>query len=173
VSVGTRILALAAATVAAIVLIAPTFVSSPAWWPWQRPVRLGLDLRGGTHLLYEVQIEEAINNSVDRTGREVESELRDGHLPAATVRRMGRTVQVVLADRSQRADARRLIEQHFSNLNVTDAPAVDGVDIVIELQPREIARLKSTAVEQALAIVDDRIDEFGVVEPTLQKPPRS
>src|SRR5262249_30277831 len=57
-----RELLFAALAVAAVVFLLPTFVRpAPAWWPWQRPVRLGLDLQGGTHLLYGVDIEQAID----------------------------------------------------------------------------------------------------------------
>ena len=43
---------------AAVVFVLPTFVYPvPTWWPWQQPVRLGLDLQGGTHLLYQVEID--------------------------------------------------------------------------------------------------------------------
>jgi preprotein translocase subunit SecD len=45
----------------------PTFVRpAPSWWPWKKPVRLGLDLQGGTHLLYGVDIEQAIDRAVER-----------------------------------------------------------------------------------------------------------
>jgi preprotein translocase subunit SecD len=59
-----RILLFTALAVAAIVFLLPTFTQAPNWWPWQQPMRLGLDLRGGTHLLYAVDIDQAIANAV-------------------------------------------------------------------------------------------------------------
>src|SRR5439155_1480906 len=61
-----RVLLFVVLTAATIVFLVPTFVRpAPAFWPWRQPVRLGLDLQGGTHLLYGVEIEQAIDNTVD------------------------------------------------------------------------------------------------------------
>src|SRR5215831_20210470 len=96
-SIGYRALFFAALVVAALIFVLPTFVSPvPSWWPWKQPVRLGLDLQGGTHLLYQVQIDAGIDNRVEQIGRDVESALRDAQVGAFTVKRQGRTLQVRL-----------------------------------------------------------------------------
>ncbi len=167
-SVGYRALILAALIVGAAVVVVPTFGDPPSWWPWQQPVRLGLDLQGGTHLLYQVEIEQALDNTVERVGREVESELRDANVGAFTVERVGRTIQLRLANRDKRAEARKIVEDRFTNLTVTESAASDAPDLTLELVPREIQRVRDGVVEQALNVLRNRIDEFGVVEPTLQ-----
>jgi preprotein translocase subunit SecD len=168
-SVTNRALILAVLCVAALVVVVPTFVSPPpSWWPWKQPVRLGLDLQGGTHLLYQVQIEQAIDNSVDRIAREVERELRDAQIGAFTAERADRTVQVKLANRDKRSAARKYVEDRFPNLTVGESAAADGADLTLELQQRELLRIRDGVVEQAINVMRNRIDEFGVVEPTLQ-----
>src|SRR5215470_19768350 len=93
-----RALMFSALVLAAVIFVLPTFVSPvPSWWPWRQPVRLGLDLQGGTHLLYQVQINDGIDNRVEQIGRDVESALRDAQVGAFTVERQGRTLQVRLA----------------------------------------------------------------------------
>jgi preprotein translocase subunit SecD len=121
-SVGYRALILAVLSAAALVIVLPTFVSPPpAWWPWKRPVRLGLDLQGGTHLLYQVQIEQAIDNSVDRLAREVEREVRDAGVGAFTAERVERALHVRLANREKRAEARKWVQDRFPNMTVQES----------------------------------------------------
>jgi preprotein translocase subunit SecD len=169
-SVGYRALILAALIVTATVVVVPTFVNSPPeWWPWKQPVRLGLDLRGGTHLLYQVQVEQAVDNAVDRTSREVEEELRDAKLGAVKVERVGRAIQVRLANRDRREEAHRLLQERFTDYIAAESAAPDAPDATLELHEREVLRIREGVVEQSLNVMRNRIDEFGVVEPTLQK----
>jgi len=168
-SVGYRLLLLAGLVVAAVVVVTPTFIAAPKWWPWQQPVRLGLDLQGGTHLLYQVQIEQAIDNHVERIAREIERELRDAKIGAATVERVDRSVHVKLANRDKRSEARRLLEERFANvLETRESAAPDAPDLSMALVEREVVRIRDGVVDQALNVIRNRIDEFGVVEPTLQ-----
>jgi len=94
-SVLTRAALYVALAVAAVVLLVPTFVRpAPAFWPWHQPIRLGLDLQGGTHLLYGVEIDQAIDNTVDRQMQELERVLREEQIGAASVERKGRTMHL-------------------------------------------------------------------------------
>jgi preprotein translocase subunit SecD len=165
-SVGTRAAIFAVLGVAALVLIGPTFLPSiPAWWPWKRTLRLGLDLQGGTHLLYTVGIEQAVDNTIDRVGRDLERELKEAQIGAFTVEREGRRLVVRLANKDKRQDARNVVRQTFPNLMPAEG-ASDG-DLVLELTPVELERVRSGVVDQALHVIRNRIDEFGVTEPTV------
>src|SRR4030095_14427862 len=94
-SIGYRALIFAALLVAAVIFVLPTFVSPmPSWWPWQQAVPLGLDLKGGTHLLYKVEINKGTDARVEQIGRDVENVLRDGQVGAFTVERQGKTAVV-------------------------------------------------------------------------------
>jgi len=167
-SIGWRGGAFLALLLASAVVIAPTFASVPAWWPWQRTIRLGLDLRGGTYLLYQVEVEQAIDNAVDRRAGELEAELREANLGAFTVDRVGREIQVRLAAKDRRAEARRLVEDRFPDLVVSESAGGEAADLQLRLAERELSRLRDGAVSQALEIMRKRIDQFGVTEPTLQ-----
>src|SRR5262245_62607107 len=97
-SIRTRAVLFALLVIAAVVFVLPTFVSPvPSWRPWQQPVRLGLDLQGGTHLLYQVQIDAGIDNRAEQIGSDVESALRDAQVGAFKVEQQGRTVHGRLA----------------------------------------------------------------------------
>jgi preprotein translocase subunit SecD len=164
-SIGYRAGIAALIVVAGLVLITPTFSSSvPSWWPWKRPVRLGLDLQGGTHLLYTVGIEQALDNTVDRVGRDVERELKTTQVGAFTVDRDGRRLLVRLANKDKRQDVRDLVKERFPNLTTTDS---GDADLAFELVPAELQRVRESVVEQALQVIRNRIDQFGVSEPTV------
>ena len=162
-----RILLFVILALAASVFLLPTFAQTPSWWPWQQAIRLGLDLRGGTHLLYAVDIDQAIANGVERQRQDLERELRDAQVGAVSVDRDQLTIRVKLGNRDKRTQAADLIRRRFPNLRLADG--AEGSDLSLSLEPREVTRMQNGVVEQALKIIRNRIDQFGVAEPTIQK----
>lgn len=162
--VAQRLLMWGVGIVAALVVVLPTFSRVPGWWPWSDPIRLGLDLRGGTHLLYGVDLDEAITLRLDALGREVESMLRDERVGAFTADAEGDRLRVRLANADRRTEVRRLLEDRLVGYVVTE----DGTqEIDVSLTERERLRIRRDTVEQALQILRNRIDQFGVTEPEL------
>ncbi len=154
--------------VAAIVFLVPTLAQPvPDWWPWKQPIRLGLDLQGGTHLLYGVDIEKAIDNTADRQAQDMERELRSAQVGAFTVDREGRTIRLRLASKDKRSQAADLVKERFVNLLPASGDQGDA-DLAFTLDAREVQRLRDNVREQALNIIRNRIDQFGVAEPTVQ-----
>ncbi|TMA69432.1 MAG: hypothetical protein E6J68_01525, partial [Deltaproteobacteria bacterium] len=163
-----RVLLFVVLTGATIVFLVPTFVRpAPAFWPWRQPVRLGLDLQGGTHLLYGVEIEQAIDNTVDRHARDLERELHDAQIGAVTAEREGRTVRIRLANKEKRQEVVDLVKERFPSLTVASSQDAEA-DLVLTLDQREAQRIRDNVVDQALKIIRNRIDQFGVSEPTVQ-----
>src|SRR5262245_35127575 len=142
-----RALLFAALVLGALVFVLPTFVNPvPSWWPWRQPVRLGLDLQGGTHLLYQVQIDQGIENRVEQIGRDVESGLREAQVGAFTVERQGRTLQVRVASPDKRADVKRVLQDKFSNLTLAESAGGEAPDFTLTLTPREEQQLRDRFV---------------------------
>jgi preprotein translocase subunit SecD len=167
-SIGYRAAIFGALLLAAAICVVPTFVSpAPTWWPWQQPVRLGLDLQGGTHLLYQVQIDKGMDARVEQIGRDVENVLRDSQIGAFTVERQDKTLLVKLANRDKRADVKRVLEEKFPTL-VAEESGGEEADFKLSISPREALTLRERFLEQALQILRNRIDQFGVSEPTIQ-----
>src|SRR5262249_22958688 len=156
--------------VAAVVVLVPTvFRDVPSWWPWRQPVRLGLDLQGGTHLLYAVDIEQAIDTSVERNRQDVERALREAQIGATSIEQQGRTIFVRLANKDKRDQVQTLVKDQFPSLVSVPQPDVESAaDFAYTLDAREVQRLRDNVREQALKIIRNRIDQFGVAEPTVQ-----
>jgi preprotein translocase subunit SecD len=168
-SVFTRAALYLALAIAAIVCLVPTFVRPvPSFWPWRQPIRLGLDLQGGTHLLYQVEIEKAIDSTIDRQIQDLERALREEQIGAASVEREGRTVHLRLANKDKRAQVEEFIKGRFPNLISVPQPDIEAGDLAYDVAPAEQQRIRDNVREQALKIIRNRIDQFGVAEPTVQ-----
>jgi len=159
-----RLIGWVAAIALAAVALAPTMMTVPSWWPVGGPLRLGLDLRGGTYLLYGVDLDEAVRQSLRSAAREIELSLRDAQVGAFTVDVEGDAIVVRAADRGRLSEIRGLVETRFPD--VTGRDVSGGSELSLRLDERARLHIRNNAVEQALQILRNRIDEFGVAEPT-------
>jgi preprotein translocase subunit SecD len=146
------------------VAVLPTFSRVPSWWPWSQSVRLGLDLRGGTHLLYEVGLDEAVGVRMDAVGRELEQALRDAQVGAFTVDAGPAGLGVRLANAEKRSEVRRQVEEMFPAMALAES-GQNGLDLTVG--ERERLDIRRAAIDQALQILRNRIDQFGVAEPSI------
>ena len=167
-----RLAALAVLIVASLVYLSPLVL--PADFPLpsflhREPLHLGLDLRGGTHLLFTVDVEKAVENNLARSADELRRELKEQKIQAGEITQEGKTLRLSLASSDQRAAFDDLMKNRFPNLVMT-TQASDGPP-VIELtpSPREQEQLRRFAIDQSLETIRNRIDQFGVSEPSIQR----
>jgi preprotein translocase subunit SecD len=151
----------------AVAGLAPSMMTMPSWWPIGQPIRLGLDLRGGTYLLYGVDLDEAVRLSLRSTAREIESAVREAQVGAFTVDVEGDAVVVRVADRSRLADVRTVVTSAFPDLVLAPEGGAEGT-LTLRMGERARLHVRGNAVEQALQILRNRIDQFGVAEPSIQ-----
>ncbi len=139
----------------------PLFKYMPAWWQKSMPnkgIVLGLDLQGGLHLVYEVQGDQAVRTFTERYAFLIKEALEKKELEA-DVKTSGLMIEV-----SPSTDAvEKRITTSFSNLDIVSA----GDQLVLKLTDDENTYIKETATEQALETIRNRIDQFGVSEPTI------
>jgi preprotein translocase subunit SecD len=161
------------ATVAALVYLAPTFVNNlPPWWssflPTER-IHLGLDLQGGTHLVLEVKVDKAIENNLERIKGELTNVLRERGISGVAVERQGMQLHLgVPTDNAERV--RGLLKSDFANLTVVSTQTSGGTaEFVLTLSKEELRGLRDYAVDQSLETIRNRIDQFGVSEPIIQR----
>ncbi|MFQ5666284.1 MAG: protein translocase subunit SecD [Candidatus Binatia bacterium] len=168
-----RIALILGLTVIAAVYLVPSFVTDlPQFWKDYLPtqgVHLGLDLQGGTHLVMTVEVQKAIENALDHDIDELKRELRDAKITLDSAERKDSRITVRLAthDRSRFTD---FIKNRFPNLHIENASSEDGrLSMRLALIKREEQRLREFAVEQSLETIRNRVDQFGVTEPTIQR----
>jgi preprotein translocase subunit SecD len=173
-SVLTRLILFAIATVAALVYLAPTFISPlPPWWPSFLPsdrINLGLDLQGGSHLVLEVKVDKAIENNVERIKEEFVKLLRERGIAGLTVERVQGTQIQVKAPAATVERVRALLKSDFPNLAVANTQSSGGTtEFFLTLSKEELKSLRDYAVDQSLETIRNRIDQFGVSEPIIQR----
>ena len=163
------------AAMAALIYLAPTFFSDPekppSWWPGFLPkdqIRRGLDLQGGTHLVLEVKVEKAIENSIDRVPGELVNLFRERGVSGVTVEKAAGGQLRVKAPSAEAERVRGFLKSDFPNLEIASTQTSGGVtDFVLTLSKEELRSLHDYAVDQSLETIRNRIDQFGVSEPTI------
>ncbi len=163
-----------AVIILAVVYLMPTFVKMPSWWEDYLPaekISLGLDLQGGMHLILGVETEKAVENTVARFSSELEELLFEEKIPFDHVKPVGRDrLELQIVDPNAKDKAGRVLDEKFSVMKKIKVQDIsDGVVYLLELDQREIDHIKKSAVEQALETIRNRIDQFGVAEPTIQQ----
>jgi preprotein translocase subunit SecD len=132
-----------------------------------RGLSLGLDLQGGIHLVLEVEEERAVEIAVDRSRKAMDDLLTEKKMVVESVRREGsNTIVITLQEEENGKEVRELLDEAFPNF-VSQSPT--GTRLVYELRSTEVERIKTSAINQALETLRNRIDEFGVAEPLIQR----
>lgn len=156
----------------AVAVLAPTFVKLDSWI--SDPVKLGLDLRGGSYLVLRVETDEAIENYLSVTAASLRREVEDLKFPVSRrkTKRLGdSTLQVVLLDSTGVDSTRKLIQDDYSSeLSLLDEKTVGSeVKLVAKVLPEHITALRELTVEQSIEKIRNRVDSFGVAEPTISR----
>ncbi len=161
----------------------PDNQAAAAEWPNWLPsslVNLGLDLRGGAHLLAEVKVEDVYESRMEAMWPDIRDALRDERATVGTIRRQDSPPDEIRLRISQAEGMPRALEvvrglarqvQTLSGVGATDIEArAEGSDtIVVQLSEAEKLATDDRTVRQSLEIVRRRIDEVGTREPTIQR----
>jgi preprotein translocase subunit SecD len=154
-----------------------------ALWPSFLPsslMNLGLDLRGGAHLLAEVQVEDVYKTRIDALWPEVRDALRDVRDQVGNVREVPSGDPTVLRVSIANAEAMPAALEAVGALNdsVSSLTGVgestlditaEGNEITIQLSEAEKRATDGRTMQQSLEIIRRRIDEVGTREPTIQR----
>jgi len=130
-------------------------------------IHLGLDLRGGSHIVMQVQTDEVISKVTQRNADVVRAKLVEKNLPIneVNVEAPGRVV-VTVPDSTRNSDIVREVEDDFGRDWHVDER---GNSIIATLDETAQNQLREKATEQAKAIIENRVNAFGVTEPTIQR----
>ncbi len=160
----------------------PEMQAEAAQWPNWLPsslVNLGLDLRGGAHLLAEVKVDDVYESRMEAMWPEIRDALRDERATVGTIRRQDSAPDEIRVRISQPEGMSRALEvvrglarqvQTLTGAGATDIEArAEGDTIVVQLSEAEKLASDDRTVRQSLEIIRRRIDEVGTREPTIQR----
>lgn len=177
-------LAIRTALIIAITLIGIYFVFGPRRTPtgqdftWQgiktnleENINLGLDLKGGSHLVMRVRTDEYLKTLTENNAQAALTAAQDAKLPVSgnSTVTQGSTYSFTLqlTDEAQAAAVAEEVKKKVDLFNWTEDAS--GNSITWSLPSNVQTVMKNQAVEQALKIIESRINAFGVKEPTLQR----
>jgi preprotein translocase subunit SecD len=131
-------------------------------------ITLGLDLQGGIHLVMEVDEDRAVEIAVDRSVASLQDQLVDKKIPVESVTRTGPTqVTIQFQNDDLKAQIQKMIDDYPTFSETESAGSANR--LVWELREAEAKRIKDSAINQALETIRNRIDQFGVTEPIVQR----
>ncbi len=161
---------LAVITMCALFLV-PNFNDDlPDWWASvlpSDPINLGLDLQGGIHMVLEVDTDKAVENSTDVMAEQLRRDLREEEIATRSWKRDGQgDISFELVSQTRAEDLETYIADYLPEIERVSKDGRNYRYTVIELQRENIRQF---AIDQALETIRNRVDEFGVAEPTIQR----
>ncbi len=160
----------------------PEQQAARAQWPEWMPsglINLGLDLRGGAHLVAEVQVADVYTGRIDALWPDVRDALRAEQATVGNVRRQPSPPGELRVQISTPAGITRAVEVvrglaspivTLTGIGQSDLDVrAEGSDIIVSLSEAERAATDDRTIQQSLEIVRRRVDEVGTREPTIQR----
>jgi preprotein translocase subunit SecD len=130
-------------------------------------IRLGLDLTGGTHLVLQVNVDDAVNLFSDQAMERLRDGLRTRNISYADVQKKDSTHLLVTGiPQDKSADLQSLVNEQFSDWTLDRIPG-DPSARILSLKVSAAAGIRNEAFTQAMTTIRNRIDALGVVEPEV------
>jgi preprotein translocase subunit SecD len=159
--------------IALIYLLPSLSTTLPAWWPNILPedkIHLGLDLKGGMHLILEVQVHKAVESHLERMVEDIKQSLRKAKIRYQELKRTGPDrIELILLRREDSKAVQDMASDTFSDMSVEVGSLSEGlprVELILSQQAQH--HIKRMAVDQAVETITNRIDQFGVTEPDIR-----
>jgi preprotein translocase subunit SecD len=141
-----------------------------------RPMSLGLDLRGGLYLLYQVDVNAAVSQSLEGYAQDARRALNGANIPFKDVttfdadsNRRPNAIRVILAPEADLAAARNALSQSLQGLAVSSESLSSGSTITAVLTPAQVKERQDYAIQQNITTLRNRVNELGVSEPIVQR----
>ena len=148
----------------------PTVTSQlPQWWSKVIPgdkIHLGLDLQGGMYLLLEVEAQKAVESYVQQIATNMKDDLKEQGVPVGKLEAEKDRTLLEFSGAKEKVD--NLLIQRFQMLHELSSSGEGGIwKLQLVLDSKEVESAKKKAIDQALEIIRNRIDQFGVSEPEI------
>ena len=140
-----------------------------------RPMPLGLDLRGGLHLLYQVDVDGAVSQLLEVYEQDVRRALGGAGLaftdvtPVADGTEKPNGLRVLLPAGADLDAARDAIRRVLPDLTYSQVPSAEGPALQLLLTPTQVRERQDYAIQQNLTTLRNRVNELGVSEPVVQR----
>jgi preprotein translocase subunit SecD len=146
---------------------------------FQRNIRLGLDLRGGSQLMLQVQIQDAFKAEADQVIQRMQDQLRsagiaytviDRNEPASIEEADKIEIAIKGVDATKAGNFRSIVTEFFPQWNLT---SVGSTDYRMNIKPTEAILLSRDTVARSMSTIENRINGLGLAESSVQQTGRS
>ncbi len=137
-------------------------------YPLKEKIALGLDLQGGMHLVLEVKVEKAVEASLDRIADDIKRDITEEDLEVDRVKVLfsTRQVNIRMVDNLDLPPVKTILGNYpFLSMVSEDS---DRLGLVYQMTLDQVKQIEQNAVSQGLETIRNRVDQFGVSEPTIQ-----
>ncbi|MCG2608833.1 protein translocase subunit SecD [Acinetobacter sp. SM34] len=147
--------------------LAPT---TPEWLQkiGAKPMKLGLDLRGGVHFLLEVDMDKAISQRMETSATDLRRQFRDNKLKFNSLALNNNTITVQFANNSDREAVMDFLRRNGNEFNQQALASASGSTLRLNYTDVRKQEIQSYAVNQNLTTLRNRINELGVAEALVQ-----
>lgn len=140
----------------------------PNWMRgWAEPMYLGLDLRGGIHVLIDVDMESALEQAAERYSSDIRTLLREKKLRYVSINREGDQILVKFNTLEKRDESAELIGNEFRSLNLEMIDQTSAFLVKVVLSPKEKLEVQKFALQQNITTLRNRVNALGVSEPSI------
>lgn len=138
----------------------------PAWMP-TKTVNLGLDLRGGAHLLYEVSVDVVFKERADALLGDLRTSLRKDKIGYTRIGTIPQGVRVKLRNSEDASAVRKIIRRANPNMDISTTENDTLIEAVLNEEGQK--QVFDQTMSQSIEIVRRRIDEVGTTEPIIAR----
>jgi len=138
-------------------------------------IRLGLDLKGGSHLVLQVQVQDAMKEEADQSVERMKEEMRKEGVDYSSIDRNDPTtvedadkieIDVKGVPPAKTTVFRNLVAEHLASWILTP---VNSTDYRLNMRPSDLVELKRDTLERSIQTISNRINQLGLTEPTVQQ----
>ncbi len=149
-----------------ILILAVVALAGFSAWPLDETINLGLDLRGGVHLVLRVEVDDALSSETDKDLGRLVQELKDSGTFGATAGQTSpSTFEVNGVPASEDGVVDDIVEEFLAGWEWSR----QDERLLFEMEPAFNKEIRNLAVVQALETIRNRVDAFGVAEPSIQR----
>jgi preprotein translocase subunit SecD len=143
---------------------------TPAWLRalGLRPMSLGLDLRGGVHFLFEVDVDAAVAQRLQQYETDFDKLLRENRIKR-NIRTVNREIQIRPGDPADIDRVEELIRDADADIDIDRRGSSDGPMLVIRMTEDQVRQRRDFAIQQNTVTLRNRVNELGVAEPVVQR----
>ncbi|MCL5768882.1 protein translocase subunit SecD [Acinetobacter sp. ANC5681] len=147
--------------------LAPT---TPEWLRkiGAKPMKLGLDLRGGVHFLLEVDMDKAIGQRMETSATDLRRQFRDNKIKFNNLALSNNTITIQFADNTDRDAAADFLRRNSNEFTQQAIATTSGATLKLNYTDTRRQEIQSYAVNQNLTTLRNRINELGVAEALVQ-----